>query len=196
MMSEDPMLDRREAVPALIGDPSDFLIISGLAGSAKDIGHLTQETPNAYLLGGAMGAAVSMGLGLALARPERRVLVVTGDGELIMNAGALATVGVMQPSNLSIVCVDNGHYGETGNQEGHTNLGVDLEVIARGSGIAVTRTVRTEEDIVDAAKILRQTNAPAFVLLRVHDGPPAAYKRNFDAVERKVVFRRNLLGTA
>ena len=195
-MAQDPVLDRREAVPALIGDPSDFLIISGLAGPAKDVGHLTQEADNVYLLGGAMGAAVSMGLGLALARPERRVLVVTGDGELIMNVSALATVGIMRPANLSIVCVDNGHYGETGNQEGHTNLGVDLEVIARGAGIAVTRTVRTQEDIADASTILRQGNAPSFVLLRVHDGPPAAYKRNFDAVERKVIFRRGLLGTA
>ena len=195
-MPRDRELDRRDAVPALIGDPSDFLIVSGLAGPAKDIGHLTQETPNVYLLGGAMGGAVSMGLGLALAQPERRVLVVTGDGELIMNAGALATVGALQPSNLSIVCVDNGHYGETGNQEGHTSRGVDLEMIARGSAIAVTRTVNKTNEIAEAARILRQTNGPSFVLLRVRQGPPAAYKRNFDAVERKIIFRRNLLGVA
>ncbi len=195
-MSKDSELDRRDAVPALIGDPSDFLIVSGLAGPAKDMGHLTQETPNVYLLGGAMGGAVSMGLGLALAQPERRVLVVTGDGELIMNAGALATVGAMQPSNLSIVCVDNGHYGETGNQEGHTSRGVDLEMIARGSAIAMTRTVNKSEEIAEAAQILRRTNGPSFVLLRVSEGPPAAYKRNFDAVERKIIFRRSLLGVA
>ena len=195
-MPKDRELDRRDAVPALIGDPSDLLIVSGLAGPAKDIGHLTQETPNVYLLGGAMGGAVSMGLGLALAQPKRRVLVVTGDGELIMNAGALATVGAMQPSNLSIVCVDNGHYGETGNQEGHTSRGVDLEMIARGSNIAATRTVTKTEEIAEAAQILRQTNGPSFVLLRVSEGPPAAYKRNFDAVERKIVFRRALLGVA
>ena len=79
-INEDFLLDRRTAVPAVIGEPSDFLIISGLSGAARDIGYLTEETPNAYLLGGAMGAAASMGLGLALAQPERRVLIVSGDG--------------------------------------------------------------------------------------------------------------------
>ncbi len=195
-MSQDFLLDRREALPDLIGDPSDFLIISGLAGSAKDIGFLTQEAPNCYLLAGAMGAAVSMGLGLALAQPDRRVLVVTGDGELIMNLGALATVGVMQPANLAIVCVDNGHYGETGNQESHTSRGVDLATVAKGCGFTVVRSVLSEAEIAIATKVLRQSNGPAFVHLRVHDGPPAAYKRNFDAVERKAIFRRALLGVA
>lgn len=195
-MARNRSLDRREAVPTLVGDPSEFLIISGLAGSAKDIGHVTKEATNVFLLGGAMGASVSMGLGLALAQPARRVLVVTGDGELLMNIGALATVGCMQPPNLSIVCIDNGHYGETGNQESHTSHGIDLELIAKGSGIEVTRSVREEDDLADASAVLRNTNGPSFVLLRVCDGPPAAYKRNFDAVERKVIFRRHLLGAA
>ena len=190
------MLDRREAVPRLIGDPADFLIVSGLAGTAKDMGHLTQEAPNAFLLGGAMGAAAMMGLGLALVQPERRVLVVTGDGELLMSLGALANVGIMQPPNLAIVCVDNGHYGETGNQESHTERGVDLATIAEGAGIAVTRRVEREDQIDEAGAVLRQSNGPCFVLLRVSDGPPAAYKRSFDAVARKVAFRTALLGEA
>ena len=111
-MPSDFLLDRRSAVPAVIGNPADFLIIGGLSGSAKDIGSLTGESPNVYLLGGAMGAAVAMGLGLALAQPARRVLVVSGDGEFLMNSGSLATVGYMKPSNLSMLCVDNGCYGK------------------------------------------------------------------------------------
>ena len=138
-MALEPTLDRRTAVPRLIGDPSDFLIVSGLAGAAKDVGHLTGEAPNCFLLGGAMGAATMMGLGLALVQPERRVLVVTGDGELLMSLGALTNVGVMQPANLAILCVDNSHYGETGHQRSHTALGVDLAAIAQGAGIATTR---------------------------------------------------------
>ncbi len=195
-MTQDRSLDRRQAVPALVGDPSDFLIVSGLAGTAKDIGDLTRESPNVYLLGGAMGAAVCMGLGLALAQPRRRVLVVTGDGELLMNVGALATVGCLRPPNLAIVCVDNGRYGETGNQESHTSRGVDLELMAKGAGITVTRTVYREDDLAEASTLLHQTNGPSFVLLRVHDGPPPPYRRNFDAVERKAIFRRHLLGAA
>lgn len=193
-MTEDATLDRRMAVPRLIGDPSDFLIVSGLAGAAKDIGQLSGEAPNCYLLGGAMGAATMMGLGLALSQPERRVLVVTGDGELLMSLGALATVGVMQPPNLAIVCVDNGHYGETGNQRSHTELGVDLALIAQGAGIAVTRRVEAEDQIDAAGAVLRQSNGPCFVLLRVAEGPPPGYKRSFDAVARKVAFRTALLG--
>ena len=135
------VLDRREAVPALIGNHKDFLLVAGLAGTAKDLASLTQDGANYFGLAGAMGAAVSIGLGLALAQPDKRVLVATGDGELLMNVGALATVGILNPPNLSILCVDNGHYGETGYQKSHTSLGVDLEQMAIGAGIKSTCTI-------------------------------------------------------
>jgi thiamine pyrophosphate-dependent acetolactate synthase large subunit-like protein len=107
------ILDRRDAVPALIGRHEDFLIVSGLAGTGRDVAALTGDAAHTYTMAGAMGGACMIGLGLALARPQRRVLVVTGDGELLMNVSALATIAVMNPPNLAIVCVDNGHYGET-----------------------------------------------------------------------------------
>ena len=183
-------MDRKTAVPAVVGDPAGFLIVAGLAGTGKDLGHLTRENDNAYLLGGAMGAAVSMGLGLALAQPGRRVLVATGDGELLMNLGALATVGVVRPANLSILCVDNGLYGETGNQQSHTALGVDLAAIAEGAGLAAVRRVEREDQLSEAAQLLRQSNGPCFVLLKVSGAPPPKYKRSFDAAERRSIFRR------
>lgn len=193
-MTDERTLDRKLAVPALIGDPSGLLIVAGLAGTAKDIAALTDEGPNVFLMGGAMGAAVPFAMGLAYAQPSRWVLAVTGDGDLMMSVGILSTVGVMQPPNLAILCVDNGHYGETGYQAGHTSRGVDLETIARGSGIAATHTVSTEADYDAAARSLRASNGPAFVWLRVTTARPPAYKRNFDAVERKAVFRKALLG--
>src|SRR5258707_4463243 len=110
-------------------------MIAGLAGTARDLAALTDDAAHVFGLGGAMGAACAMGLGLALARPDRRVLVLTGDGELLMNIGTLATIAVLNPPNLSIVCVDNGHYGETGYQKSHTSLGVDLEKMAIGAGL-------------------------------------------------------------
>src|SRR5690554_4826354 len=140
-MSPVGVLDRTEAVPKLLGNAKDSLIVAGLAGTARDIASLCGDTPNYYALAGAMGAATMMGLGLALAQPQKRVLVITGDGELLMNVGSLATVAILNPPNLSIVCVDNGHYGETGYQKSHTSLGVDLERMAAGAGIAATRTV-------------------------------------------------------
>ena len=94
-----------------------------------------------------MGAACMIGLGLALAQPKKQVLVVTGDGDLLMNVGALATIAVMNPPNLAIVCVDNGHYGETGWQKSHTSLGVDLEKMAIGAGIKRTMTASQEVDL-------------------------------------------------
>src|SRR6201998_1165574 len=123
-------LDRCDAVPALIGRHEDFLIVSGLAGTSRDVAALTQDGAHTYTMAGAMGGACMIGLGLALARPDKRVLVVTGDGELLMNIGALSTIAVLNPANLAIICVDNGHYGETGYQKSHTSLGVDLEKIA------------------------------------------------------------------
>jgi thiamine pyrophosphate-dependent acetolactate synthase large subunit-like protein len=177
----DFVLERSEAVPALIGRHEDFLFIAGLGGTACDVGAVTGDGAHVYSLGGAMGAASMMGLGLALARPDKRVLVVTGDGELLMNLGALAAIAVLNPSNLAILCIDNGHYGETGWQKSHTSLGVDLEKVAIGCGIKRTHTVATEGDIADGARLLREGNGAAFVLLRVKPTEPAAFKRNFDA---------------
>jgi thiamine pyrophosphate-dependent acetolactate synthase large subunit-like protein len=175
------VLDRREAVPALIGRHEDFLFISALGGTACDVGAVAGDGAHVYSLGGAMGAACMMGLGLALARPDKRVLVVTGDGELLMSLGALAAISVISPPYLAILCVDNGHYGETGWQKSHTSLGVDLEKIAIGSGIKRTRTVATEPDLADGARLLREGNGTSFVLLRVRPTEPARFKRNFDA---------------
>jgi phosphonopyruvate decarboxylase len=141
-----------------------------------------------------MGGAVMIGLGLALARPDKRVLVATGDGEILMNVGALATVAIMNPANFSILVVDNGHYGETGWQKSHTSLGVDLEKIAIGSGIQRTRTIATESEIAYGARVLREGNGSAFVVLRVAPAEPPAYKRNFDPASCRNRFRGALLG--
>ena len=188
------VLDRCEAVPALIGRAEDFLIVTGLAGTARDIAALTHDSAQIYTMAGAMGGAAMIGLGLALARPDKRVLVATGDGEILMNIGALATIAVMNPANLSILVVDNGHYGETGWQRSHTSLGVDLEKIAIGSGIQRTRTVATESEIVEGARLLREGNGASFVVLRVAPAEPPSYKRNFDPASCRLRFRGALLG--
>ncbi len=189
-------MDRKIAVPALIGDPDDFLIVGGLAGPAKDLGAHTNNADHAYLLAGVMGAATMIGAGLALAQPDRRILVVTGDGELLMGLGSLATIAAMELNNLSIVCVDNARYGETGYQASHTDLGTDLAGVAAGAGILATRTVEREDQIAEASNLLRTSNTTAFVNLRVSDAPPPANKRSFDAAAAKTRFRQAVLGTA
>jgi thiamine pyrophosphate-dependent acetolactate synthase large subunit-like protein len=188
------VLDRCSAVPQLIGRHEDFLIVSGLAGTSRDVAALTSDAAHAYTMAGAMGGAAMIGLGLALARPDRRVLVVTGDGELLMNIGALATIAVVDPANLAILCVDNGHYGETGYQKSHTSLGVDLEKFAIGAGIKATRTIGRDDEIADGARLLRAGNGTAFVVLRVRPTDPPAYKRNMDPAFCRNRFRMALLG--
>ena len=188
-------LDRRVAVPKLVGDPSDFLIIAGLAGTASDTAKICEPKPNYFALAGVMGGATTMGLGLALAQPTKCVLVITGDGELLMNLGSIATVAIMNPPNFSMVCVDNNHYGETGYQKSHTGLGVDLAAIASGAGIATVRTVTQESEIADASALIRQMHGTSFVLLKVAATDPPKLRRSLNAAWAKHRFRNELLGT-
>ena len=186
------LLDRNDAVPRLVGRHEDFLIVAGLAGTARDLTFLSRDAPHVFALAGAMGAATSMGLGLALARPERRVLVVTGDGELLMNVGTLATAAVMNPPNLAIVCVDNGRYGETGWQKSHTSLGVNLERMAIGAGMRTTRLVTRPEQIPEASRLIREGNGTSFVLMRVKPTESPPHKRDLDPASERIRFRAAL----
>ncbi|MCY4284260.1 MAG: thiamine pyrophosphate-dependent enzyme [Thiotrichales bacterium] len=190
--SPEFLLDRNEAVPQLVGRHEDFLIVAGLAGTARDLTFLSRDAPHVFALAGAMGATTSMGLGLALARPERRVLVITGDGELLMNVGTLATAAVMNPPNLAIVCVDNGRYGETGWQKSHTSLGVDLEQMAIGAGIRTTRLVTRPEQIPEASRLIRDGNGASFVLMRVKPTESPPHKRDLDPATERLRFRAAL----
>ena len=192
----DPTLDRRDVLAPLFPDPRDYLMVAGLAGTARDAAALTDDGDNLFTLGGVMGGAVSIGLGMALAAPEARVAVITGDGELLMNVGALATVASMAPDNLTIVCIDNGCHGETGGQPGHTRRRTDLALMAEGAGLASTMTVTAAGELAAAAKFVAESPAPRFLLVRVGDGPPAPYKRNLDAAVCRHRFRNAWRGAA
>ncbi len=188
-------LDRRVAVKHLLDSMGDdVLIVAGLAGAKGDVTAAVGDDPRVFGFGGAMGAAASMGLGLALAQPDKRVLVVTGDGELLMNVGTLATIAIANPPNLGIICVDNEHYGETGFQRSHTGLGTDLAVMAQGGGIGAVRTVRESSELDEAGEMLRNTNGAAFVLLKVAVNDPPKMPTVWDASWHKSRFRQALLG--
>jgi phosphonopyruvate decarboxylase len=194
-MMEPLTLDRRQILTQLIQDPGSYLIVSGLAGAARDAAALTDDGDNTFTMAGCMGAAVPLGLGMALAAPEREILVVTGDGELMMNLGALASVATTFPSNLTILCIDNGCHGETGGQTGHTSHRTDLEVIAKGAGLASTMTLNNVDHINAAADFLRNAAAPRFLICRVIDGPPADYKRNMDPAVCRLRFKAHVSST-
>ena len=128
-------VSRREFVARLLRDLTDALVVTGLGSAAYDAFAAGDRDRN-YYLWGAMGGAVPLGLGLALAQREKPVVVLTGDGEQLMGIGSLATVAAKLPKNLTIVVLDNGHFGETGMQRSHSSLGTDLVAVAKGFGIA------------------------------------------------------------
>jgi len=173
-------LDRRDVLAPLFPRQEEYLFITGLAGPARDAAALSDDGSNMFTMAGCMGAAVSMGLGVAMSAPHRKVAVIAGDGEMLMNIGSLATVATVSPENLSLICIDNGCHGETGGQTGHTSNKTNLEIMAIGAGIASTMTIDTDAQLTEGEAFLREAPGPRFILVRVKDGPPADYKRNFD----------------
>ena len=162
-------LDRRAAVATLLRDPGDLLVVTGLGAATYDAGAAGDRPLNFYLWG-AMGGAAMIGLGLALAQPQRRVLVITGDGEMMMGAGALATIAAQAPGNLAIAVLDNGRFGETGSQRSHTALGADLAAIARGCGWQATCTVSEPAELEGLR--LRLRREALFAVLRIAPEEP------------------------
>lgn len=139
-------LDRRAVVTALLADRSDLLVVSGLGSASYDV-MAAGDHDNTFYLWAAMGSAVMVGLGLASAQPGKSVLVVTGDGEALMGLGALATVSLQRPANLTIAILDNGHYGETGMQVSHTGKGLRLDRVAEACGFPWTAEIRDMEGV-------------------------------------------------
>jgi thiamine pyrophosphate-dependent acetolactate synthase large subunit-like protein len=186
-------LHRREVVKALLAERGELLVIAGLGSTAWDM-TAAGDTPLNFPMWGAMGQAAMMGLGLALAQRERRVLVITGDGEMLMGLGALATIGVQQPGNLSVVVIDNERYGETGMQATHTAHGVDLAAVARGCGIANASTVQRDEELLALRRAIHEQRGPNFAVVKVLAEKLALVLPPHDGVLLKQRFRRALLG--
>ncbi len=195
MSRPTPTLDRRDVLATLFPSTEDILFITGLAGSARDAAGLTEDADNLFTMAGTMGAAVSMGLGVALSAPDKQVAVITGDGELLMNIGSLATVATMAPGNLSIVCIDNGCHGETGGQTGHTSGRTDLSLMAEGAGLSSVMVVESLDQMEAAAKFFIDAPAPRFLQVRVTDGPPTDFKRNMNPAQCRTRFRNAYLGS-
>jgi thiamine pyrophosphate-dependent acetolactate synthase large subunit-like protein len=185
-------LDRREVVKAILDRRGDALVVTGLGSSCYDCG--VYDHPNTFYLWGAMGAAAMIGLGLALAQPDRRVIVITGDGEMLMGLGSLATIGAHRPSNLSIVVVDNELYAETGMQPTHTARGVSLAGMAKAASFAVADTVYTDSELERGISALYDTAGPVLLDIKVSDQRYPMSIRMRDGAHIKNRFRENLLG--
>jgi thiamine pyrophosphate-dependent acetolactate synthase large subunit-like protein len=170
MPSERFPLRRRELAKHLLAEPGDLLVIAGLGSTAWDV-TAAGDRPLNFPLWGAMGGAAMLGLGLALAQPARRVLAITGDGELLMGLGCLATIAVQRPPNLAIVVFDNERYGETGMQATHTAHGVDLAGVAAACGFPLTGTLRAESEVDAALPVIRTSPGPVLYVAKVRAEP-------------------------
>ena len=175
LSAKDAALDRREAVAELLADRGDMLVVTGLGSPTYDVFAAGDHDGNFYLWG-AMGGAALTGLGLAIAQPDRPVTVITGDGEQLMGLGGLATIAVRAPKNLSIVVLDNGHYGETGGQVSHSGAGVDLVKVAAAVGIAEAFEVVDQEGLAQARQAIRQPDGGLrLIVVRIaHEEKPRA----------------------
>lgn len=164
---KNSLLDRREAVKAMLQGRGDLLVVTGLGSSSYDVFDAGDHDGNFYLWG-AMGGAAVMGLGLAQAQPKRPVLVITGDGEQLMGIGGLLTIAARKPPNLSIAVLDNGHFGETGMQRSHSGLGAKLDEIARGAGFSSVVEITDMAGIAAfRSDVHRLTGGPKLALVRI-----------------------------
>jgi thiamine pyrophosphate-dependent acetolactate synthase large subunit-like protein len=188
-------LKRRDVVARLLAERGDLLVVAGLGSTAWDC-TAAGDHPLTFPLWGAMGQAAMMGLGLALAHPSRRVLVVTGDGEMLMGMGSLATIGVQRPANLSVVVIDNERYGETGMQATHTASGVDLAAVARACGFAQASTLTRESEIAALRAAVHAQPGPNFAAVKVVADKVPIVLPPRDGGLLKARFRRALLGDA
>lgn len=186
-------LRRRPVVRKLLANRGDMLVVAGLGSTAWDVA-AAGDHDLSFPLWGAMGGAAMVGLGLALAQPGRSVLVITGDGEMLMGLGALATIAVQAPLNLSVIVLDNEHYGETGMQRTHTAYGVDLSRIAEGAGIARVSTVRTDAELAALCAAVRDHAGTLFATVKIDPETLPVVLPPSDGAFLKNRFRLALLG--
>jgi thiamine pyrophosphate-dependent acetolactate synthase large subunit-like protein len=190
----DITLDRRAVVARILRERGDALLVTGLGSTTWDAAAVGDHANNFYLWG-AMGGAAMVGLGLALAQPQRRVLVITGDGEQLMGLGGIATIAVQRPANLSLVVIDNESYGETGMQDTHTRHGVDLAAIAAAAGFARSTTVYHHDELEALVPVIYQQTGPIFTAVKVTTMPVATVLPPRDGSYLKSRFRQSLLGS-
>jgi thiamine pyrophosphate-dependent acetolactate synthase large subunit-like protein len=186
------MLDRRDLVRQLLVDRGDLLVVSGLGSATYDVAAAGDHPLNFYLWC-AMGGTAMIGLGLALAQPQKRVAVLTGDGDMLMGLGSLATIGVRQPKNLVIVVLDNAHYGETGMQASHTKAGIDLVAVALACRFKQARAMSRIEEAADVRKLLHAGEGPILVSARIseEDVPRVLPMRDGHAIKQRFIAALN-----
>lgn len=182
------MLDRRDFVKKLLIGRDNLLVVPGLGSATYDVAAAGDHPLNFYLWG-AMGGTAMIGLGLALARPNRRVVAIPGDGDMLMGIGSLATIGVKQPKNLVIVVLDNTHYGETGMQPSATDAGIDLVAMALACRFKQARMVSRIDETAEIRKLLHAGDGPILINAKINaeDTPRVLPLRDGHAIKQRFI---------
>ncbi len=187
-------LNRRDVVAKLLADRGeDLLVVTGLGQCAYDC-FAAGDDPRTFYLWGAMGGAVPMGMGMAVAQPDKRVLVVTGDGELLMGLGALAAAATEHLPNFAVAVIDNERYGETGQQKTATARGSDIAGIAAAAGFATTKLVTAQADVAEGVRLCREGAGPVLVTFKVDPASQAMAIPPKDGAYLKTRFRQAVVG--
>jgi thiamine pyrophosphate-dependent acetolactate synthase large subunit-like protein len=190
-----PLLNRRETVARLLCDRGEMLVVSGLGSATYDVAAAGDDPRNFYLWG-AMGGTAAMALGLALAQPERPVLAITGDGDMLMGMGSLATIGARRPANLSVVVLDNEVYGETGAQPTAIAKGVDLVTVARGCGLEAPDDIRDMNGVGTLAERIHRPDGPFLANIKIDTHEYVRVLPARDGAWLRTRFREAVLGVA
>lgn len=175
------VLNRRKVVAELLDDRGNLIVVTGLGSATYDVMAAGDHDRN-YYLWAAMGSAAMVGLGLAMSRPQDSVLVVTGDGEMLMGMGALATIAVQAPKNLTIAVLDNGHYGETGMQRSHTGFGVELDKVAKSVNFDWTARVTDMNAVRGLRQRIHANSGLNFATIKIDTTEEARVLPSRDAV--------------
>jgi thiamine pyrophosphate-dependent acetolactate synthase large subunit-like protein len=186
-------LERRQVVADILRQRGDTLVVTGLGSPTYDVA-ATGDHPHYFYVWGGMGGAAMIGLGLAQAQPARRTLVITGDGEMLMGLGSLATIGAQEPRNLAIAVLDDEHYSETGMQESHTHHGFDLAAVGRAANFKASTTVRSAEELKRWIPKLFRVPGPVLVVIKIIAAQVPRVVPLRDGVHLKNRFREALLG--
>lgn len=159
-------LDRRAVTAKLLKDRGDLLVVTGLGSPSYDAMAAGDHDLN-YYLWAAMGSAATVGFGLAMTQRDRPVLVLTGDGEMLMGLGALASIGQKLPPNLTIAVLDNGHYGETGMQTSHTGRDIELARFAEAANFPWTRVVTDMDGVSELRTRMQSQSGTSFAAIKI-----------------------------
>ncbi len=166
MSAKPNKIARRPFVAELLSRRNGALVVCGLGSPTWDAFAAGDSAEYLYSWGG-MGLAVPTALGVALAQPARRVVCITGDGEMLMGIGSLGVVADQAPANLGILVLDNESFGETGRQRGLTSGRTDIAAVAQGFGIARTLIVTEQGAVAELAELLFETPGPVLAVAKI-----------------------------